>query len=200
VALTAHVILTLSGHPPENSVPPRSARQFAAFLGTAFVRGIVVFGPLIGVLTVLVGGSVLAYALFVANLPWAWTAAIALGVLLLVFVLGAYQLWSEAYGAALRFGPTWEHVQTRADTLRALVNEHDQRGAGFQRQYMAGHMTAARRDYDHAVAAGYRPDFDRERIGSADLAGVRELVAALDDVVRRWRADEDRQTGVARSG
>jgi len=186
--VVAHVILDY-GSPPENPLPRRSLRERAKWVLAAFVRGAVAFGGKLALLTGLLGGSALAYVLFVADLGSAWTAAIALAALLVVLLTGAYQLWNQAYEQAWRFTPTWEQLQTRADVLRALVDEHAERGGGFKRQYMAGHMSQTRRDFDRAVAAGYTPDFDRDRIGNADLEDVRELVAAFDAVVTVWHSD-----------
>jgi hypothetical protein len=143
----------------------------------------------LSLLTGLVGGSALTYLLAVVHVSLPWALVILLTVLLIIGLVGSYLAWSEQRQAALRFQPTWEHIQTRADNLRALVNEHEHR-EGFKQQYMAGHMTTTRRDYDRAVAAGYPPQFDRDRIGNAEMDDVRELIVALDDVVRRWRADE----------
>lgn len=185
----AHVVLDY-GSPPENPLLKRSWRERTEWVVVAFVRGATAFGGKLALLGGLVGGSALTYVLFVADLEAAWIAAIALAALLVVLVVGSYQLWNQAYDLAWRFAPTWQQLQTRADTLRALVNEHAERGSGFKRQYMAGHMTRTRRDYDRAVEAGYPPAFDRDRIGDADLDDARELVAAFDAVVIKWRSEE----------
>jgi hypothetical protein len=165
------------------------------WLGGVLVAGVRSMSALAGALTTLVGGSVLAVVLAAAGLEAPWIAVAALAAFLIIVVAGAYHLWSAPYDAAFRFAPTWEHLQTRADTLRVLAEEHSERGEGFRRQYMAGHVAATRRDYDRAVAAGYPPDFDRARIGRLDLADVDELFTAFEDVVERWRAAERTAAG-----
>ena len=195
----AHVILNYSAHPPENPPPERSMRDRLGWVWAAIVRGVASFGGKVAALSAFVGGSVLTYAIFVVHLSASWAIACLLGVVLIIFVTGAYRLWSEAYDAAWRFAPTWENLQTRADNLRALVEEYSYDGSGellddltqvsrekknqFRRQFMAGHMVQTRQDYDRAVAAGFEPDFDRDRISSCQLEDVAELVAAFDAAV-----------------
>lgn len=192
-----HVILPWSGDPPENPRPKRNMRLRIGFLWGSVMKGGAVLTDKVALLSGFVGGSVLTYLLVASNLPLAWGVAVALVVVMVVFAVGAYRLWADAYEAAFRFCPTWEHIQTRADTLRALVNEHAERGQGFQRQFMAGHMAVTRRDFDRAVAAGYPPNFDRDRISGADLEDVRELINAFENVVQVWKEAEAEKLGGA---
>ena len=154
-------------------------------------RGATAVGGRLAALSGFVGGSVLTYVIFIAHLPALWIVPVAACLLLAVLAVGSYLAWSEVHQLVVRFMPTWEHIQTRADNLRALVNEYEELGGhGFRRQFNAGYFAVTARDYDRAVAAGYPPAFARERLGRATLDDVKELVDAFDDVVVRWRSAE----------
>jgi hypothetical protein len=106
----------------ENPVPRRTLRDHGRFIWAALAKGTELLGARLAVLTTLVGGSLLAYALIALDLSWPWDIVVGLVVLLTVFVLGACQLFSQAYSVAMRFAPTWERLQARADTRWAMYN------------------------------------------------------------------------------
>jgi hypothetical protein len=201
-----HVILPHQTIYEQNPVPPRTWGERLGFGWLALVRGVATFGGKLAGISGFVGGSVLTYLVFVADLALPWAILAFAVTVLIVFVIGAYQLWSAADDAAWRFSPTWELCQVRADGLRALTEEYRYDGMGqlldpndvphgqqvaFRRQYLAGHMAATKADFDRAVAAGYAPDFDRDKLGSADLPDVVRLADALQEVATTWRADAE---------
>ena len=144
---------------------------------------------LLALATTVVGGSALAYGIFIADLSLAWGVLIGLGTLGLVYAVGAYRLWSEAYDAAYRFMPTWEQLQARADALQGVI--HGATPERFKNQYMGGHMLALRQDYDRAAAAGHRPEFDRELIRTAELEDMSGIIGALEDAALAWKKAEE---------
>jgi hypothetical protein len=187
-------------------------RERAQFVGFALMRGAMAFGGKLAFLSGLVGGSVLTYVLFIADLSLPWILVAVLAALLATFAVGAYQFWDEAYRVALRLTPTWEYMQNEADVLRALTTEYcydasgalvephevsPERRVAFQRQYMAGFMASARENFDRVRSAGYDLNFDRERIGSAQIEDVVELAAAFEDVAQRWREEESKRLGTS---
>ena len=182
-------MLPRPGGPPENHLPPRSVGQRLGYVVAAFRKGLTASGGRFATATSLVGGSVLAYGVFVAHLDFPWALFIWLAVGALIYGLGAYKLWSEAYAAAFRFMPTWEQLQTRADTLQGLIygSTPDQ----FKSQYMGGHMNALRQDYDRADAAGHRPDFDRELIRKVELEEMTTVISSLEVAALTWKEAEE---------
>lgn len=139
--------------------------------------------------TTLVGGSALAYGIFIAHLSLAWALLIGFGALGLIYAVGAYRLWSEAYATAYRFMPTWEQLQARADTLQGVI--HGTTPDTFKNQYLGGHMLALRKDYDRAAAAGHRPEFDRELIRTAELEDMAAIIGALEKAALAWKEAEE---------
>ena len=201
----AHVV---PKHPDEHygrqEPPPLTFRQRGGWVVQAFIDGVTSFVGKLALVTGFVGGSLLTYLIFVTDLHPAWVATVAVAVLLVVFVIGAEQLWEQTYMTLVSYAPTWERCRDQANNLKALAHEHrhdgtrvlpleevdDQLRINFRRDYMNGWMSFVEAEYDRACAAGYRPDFDRDRIATAELDDVIELAAALDDVVVRWRAAE----------
>jgi hypothetical protein len=183
------LVLPHPGGPPENDVPPRSVGQRVGYVAAAFQKGLTASGGKFAAATSLIGGSALAYGVFVAHLnaPWALLICVAVGAL--IYGLGAYELWSEAYAAAFRFMPTWEQLQTRADTLQGLI--YGSTPDRFKNQYMGGHMNALRQDYDRADAAGHRPDFDRELIRTVELEEMAAVISSLEAAALAWKEAEE---------
>jgi hypothetical protein len=150
---------------------------------------------LLALATTVIGGSALAYGLFVAHLSLPWILLIGVAAAALIYAVGAYDLWSEAYDVAYRFMPTWEQLQARADTLAGVA--HGTMPQIFKNQYLGGHMLALRQDYDRAAAAGHRPKFDRELIRMAELEDIPGIIAALDKAAQNWKEAEERKGKVS---
>lgn len=171
-------------------MPPRTVGERVGYAVAAFKRGATASGGKLALVTTLVGGSALTFGIFVAHLSVPWALLICLAALAVIYAVGAYALWSEAYDTAYRFMPTWEQLEDRADTLRGLA--HGATPERFQHQYLGGHMLALRRDYDRAVAAGHPPAFDRGLIRTAELADAVTIIAALEDAAQSWKEAEER--------
>lgn len=194
-------------HPDEHHGEEPSARPLrhhGEFVWAAFVKGATLFTGRLALISGFVGGCVLTYLTFVTDLNAAWVVAIALATLLVIFVIGADQIFGVWYQTAIAYAPTWERCRDQANNLTALTSEfrHDgtrvlpldevplQRRIDFRREYMAGWMSFVEAEYDRACAAGYVPDFDPDRIATAELEDALELSDVLRDVAKRWRAAE----------
>jgi hypothetical protein len=180
----------------QNELPKLTIRARAKVIGGMFLKGITAFGGKVAGVSAFVGGSVLTYVLFVADLDAAWAAAVVLAVLLVVFLVGAYLEWHEAYGAAIRFWPTWEVPQDRADTLRALYeanygNADATDWKRFVQQYIGSHREAAQRDFDTCETVGHRLAIERDDLRNpATPDAFTHIADAFQDAADRWKAAE----------
>jgi hypothetical protein len=178
-------------------VPKPTVRDHANFVWAALVKGTAAFGARVAVLTLLVGGSVLTYGIAVKDWPLPWAIVAVLATLLVVFVLGACELFGQAYSVAIRFAPSWERLQTRADTLWALHNASkgtdDER---FRAQFAASHSVAARQDFDDAAKAGHPLiGVTRDDIRHAGIENLPRIAAAFDDAAERFKASDAKEAG-----
>lgn len=169
------------------------------------MKGVTTFTSKLAVVSAAVGGSALTYLAVAVELSLPWALMIALAVLFITFAIGAMQSWAAAVQTARAYMPTWEHCQAQADTLKALTYEFREDGSGglvevdqldqqklinFRREYMLAHMAFVTADFDRACAAGYKPNFDRDTIGTANLPDVVEFAAEFERVAQRWRESE----------
>jgi hypothetical protein len=188
----------------QNDVPKLTVRERAKVIGGMFIKGATAFGGKVAGVSGFVGGSILTYVLFVADLDAAWAVAIVLAAVLVIALVGAYLEWHEAYGAAVRFWPTWEIPQDRADTLRVLYEANYETADNvewkqFVRQYIGGHRAEAQRDLDTCETAGYPLAIDRDDLRNpATPEAFTAIVDAFQEGADRWKAAERRdRSGVA---
>ena len=78
-------------------------------------------GAVVGFASFVIGFSAVGLLVAFSGLSLPWAIAIGLGVVLLVVSEGAYRLWSATYDVAVRYVPTWERPQQRADDPAGLV-------------------------------------------------------------------------------
>jgi hypothetical protein len=71
-------------------------RERLQFWQTALGRGLVWLGWLGGIFSVLVGGSLVAALIVLANLPPPWSVAVVLAAFLILLAEGSYREWTEA--------------------------------------------------------------------------------------------------------
>lgn len=160
------------------------------FMAVALMLGGQRFGTVIGI-----AGLVLPLTLSrIFDLSLAWTLVAILGSLALILGIGSYRLWDEAERFAIRFWPTWEQLQDRADTLHEIydANYKGQPWPEFLTQnYLGSHREAARSEFDMAETAGFPLPIEREalrRPGSPD-----EFLAIADafaQAAQEWKEDE----------
>lgn len=177
----------------ENPVPRPTARDHGAFVWASLVRGSRSFTGAVALITTVAGGSLVAYALVVRNLPLPWVATILLGGMFLTFAIGACSLYAEARAIAIRFRPSWEPLQQRADTLWAIYNSDDSDdAAAFRARFAASHSVAAQNDFDDAAKMGFPlVDVTRDDIRHAARAELPRIAAAFEDAATRLREFEN---------
>jgi hypothetical protein len=169
------------------------------------MKGALTFTDRLAFFSGLAGGAVLTYVIFAAEFSLSWILVAILGALLIVFIIGADQIFGVWYQAAMAYAPTWEHCQAMADNLKALTHEYRHDGSGgllepdavepqrriaFRSEYVRAWLAFAKADFDRASVAGYPLDFDRDRIDSAELPDVVELAAEFERASERWREAE----------
>jgi hypothetical protein len=166
----------------------RSVRMGSACDG----RG--VLGARVAVVTVLIGGSVVTYTLAAGELPLLSAIAVGIALVFVLFLLGACSLFRRAYAAAVRFAPSWERLQQRADTLWALYEAESgsENHAAFRARFAASHSVAAQQDLDNAAKAGYPLiGITRDEIRRATLSDLPTIAQAFDEAAGRFRKVEE---------
>jgi hypothetical protein len=119
---------------------------------------------------------------------------IGLAILLIVFVLGACELFGQAYSVAMRFAPTWERLQARADTLWATYNAENGStdDAQFRARFAASHSVATQQDLDNASKAGYPlVGVGRDDVRRAGLSNMPKIAAAFEEAATRSPSTPD---------
>jgi hypothetical protein len=178
--------------------PPRPRkggpfRQRAEFLGTVLLAGGTRLTSAVGLVSLVVGVTVVGLLRAFAGLPWPWAVVIALAVVLLVIAEGAFRLWADTYDVAVRFIPTWQRTQDRADILRTWhdANAPSYPWTQFRTQYVTGHRQAAQEDYDTAETAGFPLTLTRDDLREpADWQAALAIADAFDEAAERWKEAE----------
>ena len=131
----------------ENPVPDWSAGDYVMFVLAAFQTGLVGGWKVVAAVTTLAGGSVAAHAVAIREFTLPWAVLALLVIFATVFAIGACTLYREVHAVAVRFAPSWEPLQERADTLWALYNSREDgpnADTRFRARFAATHSVAAR--------------------------------------------------------
>jgi hypothetical protein len=94
----------------------------------------------------------------------------------------------------MRFAPTWERLQARADTLWALYNAENGSAddAQFRASFAASHSVATQQDLDNASKVGYPLlGVGRNDIRRAGVSDLPKIAAAFEDAATRLRKVEE---------
>ena len=170
-------------------MPDWSAGDYVMFVLAAFQTGLVGGWKVVAAVTTLAGGSVAAHAVAIREFTLPWAVLALLVIFATVFAIGACTLYREVHAVAVRFAPSWEPLQERADTLWALYNSREDgpnADTRFRARFAATHSVAAQQTLDEAAKAGYPVEgVTRDDIRHAGLSDLPTIAAAF---VRRSRA------------